>query len=232
MSHIRYGVDVKTPAKNSIRMRDFFLPANLVSMSRVILTPIIGYYLWQSGDQGVTTAALLIAIAGLTDFLDGLLARKLNQVTALGLFLDPVADKLFALMLIIELIFFRAFPIWLAIAVIARDLAILIGGSVILKNTKLIPPSNFWGKYYFASLVFLIGSYVIYFDFGISLFFLITVTLLLISSIDYLLLFLSIKFHKPLNLILSSNGIKLPFAAAWFAAVAIFLWHLSAFITS
>src|SRR5438045_273914 len=72
---------------------------NLVTLSRIILIPlIIGlYYLpfdWLSDQQKNTTATAIFILAAATDWLDGYLARRLNQLSAFGEFLDPVADKL------------------------------------------------------------------------------------------------------------------------------------------
>lgn len=79
---------------------------NILTMSRIIMIPImvLSFYLWPA-DNAHYVAAWIFMIASFTDFVDGYLARKLNQSTPLGAFLDPVADKLsvvVALALLIE----------------------------------------------------------------------------------------------------------------------------------
>lgn len=79
---------------------------NILTMSRIIMIPVmvLSFYLWPA-DNAHYVAAWIFMIASFTDFVDGYLARKLNQSTPLGAFLDPVADKLsvvVALALLIE----------------------------------------------------------------------------------------------------------------------------------
>lgn len=79
---------------------------NILTMSRIVMIPVmvLSFYLWPA-DNAHYVAAWIFMIASFTDFIDGYLARKLNQSTPLGAFLDPVADKLsvvVALALLIE----------------------------------------------------------------------------------------------------------------------------------
>ena len=107
---------------------------NLLSLSRVVLAPVIWYFLRLDTPGATATAAGLVILAGVTDGLDGYLARKMGGVTRLGIALDPIADKLFALLLVMGLILYRGFPIWLAAAVVARDAIILIGGLLLTRG--------------------------------------------------------------------------------------------------
>ncbi|MFH2035972.1 MAG: CDP-alcohol phosphatidyltransferase family protein, partial [Candidatus Zixiibacteriota bacterium] len=104
-----------------INISDFFLIPNLLSFVRILITIPLGYYLAINNNESILICAILLIAAGLTDFLDGLTARVLNQKSLLGLYLDPLADKFMAIILIIELVFTRSFPVWLAVAVIIRD---------------------------------------------------------------------------------------------------------------
>ena len=87
---------------------------NLVSLSRIAMVPFLGYYLARGDDRSTLICAILMIVAGITDGLDGYLARRLGQISKLGIALDPVADKIFAGALVLLLIFYRDFPIWLA----------------------------------------------------------------------------------------------------------------------
>ena len=173
------------PVELKIKFRDFFLAPNLMSLLRVVLTAPLAYCLALDTMTGTLMAAGILLAAGITDFLDGFLARKLNQVSALGHILDPVADKLLAIILIIELIIFREFPIWLAAAVLLRDLVIMLVGLKIMKGRHEIVGSNLGGKYYFASLAVLLGAYILRFDFGINLFLWIVIFFYVMSSVNY-----------------------------------------------
>ena len=171
--------------KDKINFGEIFQIQNLMSLLRIFLTPFIGYYLWVNSDEATLIIVVLLIIVGVSDYLDGYLARKLNRQTPLGLILDPLADKAFATILIIELIFLRDFPVWLAGIIFLRDLLILLGASIMMKQKGLIPFSINSGKYYFAALAFLIASYVIKFSFGQQLCLYLTVILLAVSFIEY-----------------------------------------------
>ncbi len=80
---------------NKISKKDFFTIPNLLGYFRVILIPLFVHtYLNASTTKDQFFAALIIGVSGLTDFLDGFIARKFNQITDLGKIIDPVADKL------------------------------------------------------------------------------------------------------------------------------------------
>ncbi len=158
------------PEKPNMNLRELRYLPNLFSLSRVALAPFVCYLLWRPENWATGAAIGLVILAAITDGLDGYLARRMKQVTPIGIALDPVADKLFAALLVVGLIFFRDFPWWLAALVIGRDLLILIGGALLIRARRnLTLPSNLTGKWAFASLVVLLGAHMIRFDFSISL---------------------------------------------------------------
>jgi CDP-diacylglycerol--glycerol-3-phosphate 3-phosphatidyltransferase len=173
---------------------------NLISLSRVFLVPFIGYYLAQNDNQSTLIAFILILIAALTDWLDGYLARKMNKISRLGVALDPVADKVFAGLLVILLIYFREFPIWLAVMIIGRDLLIMVAGGLALKKRGISVPSNLTGKYAFTFLAALLCSHVIRFEFGILVLTFITVGLLVLSIFNYSMVYFRIVRNIPQKL--------------------------------
>jgi cardiolipin synthase len=100
---------------------------NLITLLRIILVPIIVILLI----QGFFLKALIVfVVAGLSDALDGFLARVLHQQTALGAYLDPIADKALASSFL-TLSILHIIPSWLAVIVISRDFIILLGISVL-----------------------------------------------------------------------------------------------------
>ena len=138
-------------------------------------------------------ALAILILAGISDALDGHLARKLNQVSQLGLVLDPLADKILAGALVIMLIFFRGFPLWLAALIIGRDLLILMAAAVLLKGRKMVVPSTITGKYAFFFIVALLSSSVIRFDFGVTILTLVTTALIIASMVIYAATYLKIR---------------------------------------
>lgn len=128
--------------------------ATKITMSRILLAPLFVitaiYYshgLSRADPSELLrwTAILLFTIAALTDALDGFIARHFNQSSRLGTFLDPVADKILMLSVILTLSFTswgKDLPIWYAALIIARDLIEISGALVIgyiAKDIKVIP---------------------------------------------------------------------------------------------
>lgn len=97
---------------------------NFLSLLRIILVPVIVIFLIQ---DSYAKALIVFTIAGLTDALDGTLARLLNKQTELGAFLDPLADKILLSTSFIALSIFGLIPSWLTVIVISRDFIILLG---------------------------------------------------------------------------------------------------------
>jgi len=99
---------------------------NIITFSRILLIPIFVFIFYLPAQWSYMCAAVIFAMAGATDWLDGYLARKLNQSTKLGAFLDPVADKLMVVTAIVLLVEVHANP-WLAIpsiVIIGREVAV------------------------------------------------------------------------------------------------------------
>jgi cardiolipin synthase len=102
---------------------------NLLTLIRIILVPVIVILLIQAS---FFKAMIVFVIAGITDGLDGFLARVLNQKTVLGAYLDPLADKALILTSFVTLSVMGVVPSWLSVIVISRDLIILVGISVLV----------------------------------------------------------------------------------------------------
>ncbi len=101
---------------------------NFITLLRIGAIPI---FLILLVDERYTEALIVFILAGITDSLDGLLARWLDARTTLGAFIDPLADKLLLVSSFVILAFLGDIPRWLAVLVIMRDVIILIGYSVL-----------------------------------------------------------------------------------------------------
>ena len=101
---------------------------NFITLLRIGAIPIFLIFLT---DARYTDALIVFILAGVTDSLDGALARLTNSHTALGAFIDPLADKLLLVSSFLILAFLGHIPRWLAILVISRDVIILIGFAVL-----------------------------------------------------------------------------------------------------
>ena len=101
---------------------------NFLSLLRIILVPFVVIFLIQ-GSYG--KALFTFTLAGLTDALDGTLARLLNRQTVLGSYLDPIADKLLLTASFVTLSILGVIPSWLTVIVISRDFIILLGIAIL-----------------------------------------------------------------------------------------------------
>jgi len=118
--------------------------ANRLTILRILVTPVIVVLLLY---RQMGAALTLFLLAGVTDGLDGLVARSWKQKTALGMVLDPLADKLLLTSTVITLTILKELPRWFAIILVSRDL-FLIGGSMLLYMFlgKLGTPPSWLGK--------------------------------------------------------------------------------------
>ncbi|MCF7821372.1 MAG: CDP-alcohol phosphatidyltransferase family protein [Mariprofundaceae bacterium] len=97
---------------------------NILTLARIIITPVIVYAILS--DEAVMALVLMIA-AGITDMLDGAIARYFNQRTTVGAYLDPLADKLMLISMFVTLFIIGEVPLFLFLAVIFRDVIIVVG---------------------------------------------------------------------------------------------------------
>ncbi len=116
---------------------------NTITFSRLLGLPLIFGLLIDPTISHRWWAMGIFVIAAATDWLDGYLARKLNQITDLGKFLDPLVDKLLVLGPLLILIEWQAIPAWAVFLILARELAIA-GWRV--SGSKPIAGANLWGK--------------------------------------------------------------------------------------
>jgi len=117
---------------------------NILSLARVALLPFIVLCL-KYNQNGLLLGLLFLAV--LTDYFDGFFARKLGQVTDSGKILDPLADKICINTMVIALWLWRGFPLWAAVLIAVRDLMIVIGGLLVMRKKKVVPVSNWPGKW-------------------------------------------------------------------------------------
>lgn len=118
---------------------------NLLSLLRIfmvapfLIAVIYGQYL---------LALVIFVVAGFTDFLDGYLARKLEQKSVLGTFLDPIGDKLLGAVAFVSLSTQGMLPAWLAVIVVAKDVYVALGAGILHYSGNLtVAVPSFWGKF-------------------------------------------------------------------------------------
>lgn len=113
---------------------------NAISAMRLLLVPVFAWAILSG--QNVLAFAIL-AVAGASDWFDGVLARKLNQTSKLGVLLDPAADRLYIVVTIVCLAIVNVIPWWLVVALIIRE-AVLGVNILVLRKHGLKPPEVTW----------------------------------------------------------------------------------------
>jgi cardiolipin synthase len=117
---------------------------NLISFVRILLIPA---FVLLIVDEDTTTAGLILfACVVATDWVDGLVARRTGQVSELGKVLDPVADRLAIAAGLIALVVRGVFPLWAALLILVRDVAVLVGGALAMTRRHVRVEVRFVGK--------------------------------------------------------------------------------------
>ncbi|MGY4856642.1 CDP-alcohol phosphatidyltransferase family protein [Cryobacterium sp. AP23] len=130
------------PAPTDLSSRVLTVP-NVLSFMRLALVPV---FLWLLIEGADAWALLVLAVSSLTDFLDGWIARRFNQITRLGQLLDPAADRLYIFAALIGLAWRDLVPWWIVVIVVGRDV-FLLGLGVVLANYGFGPlPVHQLGK--------------------------------------------------------------------------------------
>lgn len=135
---------------------------NLLTIARILLIPVF-YHLYTKGLY--TQAMCVFLAASLTDFLDGYLARKWNQVTSFGKLADPAADKIMVLTALYCLAADGRIPLIAPIVILCKELLMVVG-SLFLLGRKVVVQANIWGK--LATVSFIVAFVLVFPWHGIS----------------------------------------------------------------
>ncbi len=130
----------------SINGRELLYVSNILSLCRIFLLPLIVFGLTKRTMSYKVFTIIVMAVAITTDGLDGYLARRRNEVSALGKILDPIGDKVCIGVTAIVVTMLRDLPWWAMGFIIARDIGIVIGGFLMVGHWTIITSSNIWGK--------------------------------------------------------------------------------------
>ena len=127
----------------TISNRVFTIP-NIISFVRLLTIPVFLWLVW-AGEDLIGFILLVVAVS--TDFVDGLVARKLNQISKLGMFLDPLADRLFIAAVVVALAMREVVPLWLVILVVLRDVLLGLGAAILSHWGVGVLPVKWMGKW-------------------------------------------------------------------------------------
>ena len=119
---------------------------NALSLFRLCLVPVYLIVFFSELKYAHLIAIGIFLLAGITDIVDGYIARKYNQITMLGRILDPLADKFMVWAALISLSVSRVIPWFVSIIYFIKEVTMGIGGAVVYRKLRDVPPSNIWGK--------------------------------------------------------------------------------------
>lgn len=137
---------------------EFFTLPNILSYARIALIPLI---VWAyCGLKLYSLSAVLVALSGLTDTLDGIIARKCNLITDFGKIIDPIADKLTQISIVLCLCARYRMMLWLAGLLVLKEIFVGLMGFAVMKVTDTVVGSRWYGKlatilFYFVILLLL-----------------------------------------------------------------------------
>lgn len=123
-------------------LRDIWNVPNVLTMLRLALIPVFAGLFLSGYEKG---ALLVFCLASITDYLDGYLARRNNQITAFGKLVDPLADKLMVCTALLGQGLAGVFP-WPAIVIVMTKEIVMIVGGIYMLGHGIVVYSNYWGK--------------------------------------------------------------------------------------
>ncbi len=174
----RNNTDIQVEKRN----QNLTVP-NLISVIRIIIIPFFAYFYL---DGNLIVAAVLLVLSGLSDMFDGMIARKFNQITAVGKLLDPFADKLtqgvVAICLAVRIPQVRA----ILIIFIVKELLMLAGGIVLVNRHKRPSAARWYGKvstalfYLSVAIIVVMDTFIVV---GAELFWAVSNVLLIVTAV-------------------------------------------------
>lgn len=165
---------------------------NVLTAIRFIIIPIFGYFLYK---EQYYTAVFLFLLGGLTDVLDGFIARRFNMITSWGKLADPLADKLMQITALILLVMQGKIPTVILIIVVAKEAFMATGSILLYKQENVVVAANWYGK--LATVVFYFAIIMIIFRGPYNqVFIVVAVLATLFAFFMYSLTFNRIKKHS------------------------------------
>jgi len=156
--------------RQSIKEDVWNLP-NLLTMARMAVIPVVLWLIDRGSPRDCLLAALVYSGAALTDLLDGYLARRMNVVSVLGKFLDPLADKLLVMASLVWMVPMGRIPRWAVILLLAREISVTALRSI-ASNSGVVIAAGGGGKSKTAlqmvGILCLILGYPYHFDLGFT----------------------------------------------------------------
>jgi len=142
----------------TLELDRIFEAQNLITLFRLVLLPFVLISLWH---LKIRQFLGLLTLAGISDVLDGYIARKTGRVTRIGQLLDHLLDKILVISIIFILYFKWNFPFWAFGIIVLREAGAILIGWLLLKRYKLVAKSNVLGKLAGVSFFLLTFAYIL-----------------------------------------------------------------------
>jgi len=145
--------------------KETFTVSNLLSFIRLTIALPLWFLLDDIGSANVRLVIIVLALlAIITDFLDGFIARRRNEITELGKMIDPIADKFVVGVVAVKLFIIGKIPEYFFFIVVGRDVLIFLGGILLSSKLGKVLPSNMLGKITVTVLAFLLLLIILNYD--------------------------------------------------------------------
>ncbi len=133
---------------------------NILTLIRLLAIPVLARLIYMGQPYDLLAFIFFMGI-WLTDMLDGYIARKYDQITEFGKLFDPFVDKLFQLTTAIMMYVVGKLPLWIPLLIAAKELAMIIGGLLLLRRFDKVVPARWYGK--LATVLFVAAFAVLFF---------------------------------------------------------------------
>lgn len=173
---------------------------NLLTMLRFLLIPVFVYFFFSPIQYGIEFSIIVFILAGITDTLDGYIARKYNMITRLGIVLDPLADKLMLITVLISVTISNNIPLWIIAVVGIKELLMIFGAISLYNQDDVVIPANIFGK--LSTVLSYVAILAVMFELplGRAILYIYVVTAIL-ALVIYLNSFVAVKRQNQFDLI-------------------------------
>ena len=159
-------VEARRQSLGNLR-RDFLNTPNVITLTRIAMIPVFLWFTWRESRLDSLIGALIYAVTGATDFVDGWIARKKNLVTVIGKFLDPLADKLIVMAALVMLVHLGRVAAWVVIVIMAREF-IVTGLRTIAMSEGVVIAAGQEGKSKTAFQVAAISLLILHYEYPVD----------------------------------------------------------------
>jgi CDP-diacylglycerol---glycerol-3-phosphate 3-phosphatidyltransferase len=160
---------------------------NFLTVVRILLVPVLVAALLEKTNSGDVLAAVVFAVASVTDAIDGWLARSRNSITTFGKLMDPIADKLLIVAALVALVSLNRLDAWVAMVIIAREFAVTVLRAAAGAGQGLVISASPFGKLKTAAQVLMVMLLIAVHGrpLAVSLVVYVTVAITVLSGADY-----------------------------------------------